>query len=231
MITTREFFSDVFLFGPNDNRLAYMVGKDQKIVVVVDGKEGNEYNRIGGMGESIVLSPDGKSFAYVANIGDKWFVVKNDKEGPEYDDIVMGTPIFSPDGKRFLYGAREDNKWFIVLDGNSGAEEYDGFGQGAQFSPDSKHYTFTANKDNKWFVVLDGKAGPKYDRLFKPAFTAEGVEYLAESDSIGWLLRCRLSYPKSDGEIEVSEEKISWLPEPSAGSKKHECPSCQRKKK
>ena len=128
-----------------------------------------------------------------------------------------------------MYGARKGDRWFVVLDGKAFPQDGHDFVGYFAFSPDSRKFVYAAGKGNQQSVVVDGKAGPKYERLFKPAFTDNGIEYLAESDSVGWLLRCRLSYPKSDGEIEVSEEKVSWLPEPSAGNEKHECKSCQRK--
>jgi len=68
-------------------------------------------------------------------------------------------------------------------------------GESLLFSPDSNHLAYTALKDNKWFIMLDEQAGPKYDRLYKPAFTADGIEYLAEND--GWILRCRQTCTQS----------------------------------
>jgi Tol biopolymer transport system component len=237
MISGNEIISDYFLFGPNDDRLVYMVGKNQQPVVVVDGKPGNEYDVIAGDGESIVLSPDGKGYAYAAKKGDKWFVVKNGEEGPPYDGIVVGTPLFSPDGKRFLYGANQGDKWFIVLDGKRGTETYDGFGQATQFSPDGKHYSFVASNGGKWFVVVDGTAGPEYSGIIKTEFTDTGVEFLAEKESVGWMIRGRLSYPNSDGEMEVTEEKISWLaemsqtPTPRINTEDEVCEPCEAQKK
>jgi len=53
--------------------------------VVVDGKEGKEYDGI--VAGSLKFSPDSKHLAYVAVRGEKRFVVVDGKEGKEYDGI------------------------------------------------------------------------------------------------------------------------------------------------
>jgi hypothetical protein len=218
------------IFRPNNNRVAYGVIKGEKKVAVIDGEEGSPYDGIGGNGASIALSPDGKSFAYAANIGKEWFVVLNGEEQRKYDDIAGGTPIFSPDGKRLFYGAKKEGKWLAVIDGEE-VYEYEVIGRGAFFSSDSKHLVYSAKAKGKWFVVVDGKDGPGYDRLFKPAFTEDGIEYIAERESDGRLLRCRQPYPDSDIDAEaykamVEEIVLSSLPEP-----KGECEPCERNRK
>lgn len=223
------------IFGPNDNRVAHAAIKGEEWVAVIDGKEGPLYDGIGGDGASIALSPDGKSFAYVVNIGKKWFVVLNGEEQRKYDDIATDTPIFSPDGKHLFYGAREEGKWFAVMDGEEGADKYDEIGRGTAFSPDGRHIVYSAIRGNKWFFVLDGKAGPAYDRPFTPAFKDNGIEYLAERDSDGRLLRCRQPYPDSDIDAEAykamaEEIVLASLPEPSRSVKSGGCKNCQRKR-
>jgi hypothetical protein len=217
------------IFGPNDNRIAYAAMKGEKWVVVVDGEKGLEYDGIGGQGYSIALSPDGKSFAYVASIGERWFVVANGEEQRKYDDIAAGTPIFSPDGKHLFYGARKEGKWLVVIDGEEVGDEYEEISKGAVFSSDSKHLMYTAMANGKWFVVLDGKAGPAYDRLYTPAFKDSEIEYLAERESDGRLLRVKQPYPDSDIDAEaykaiVQEVVLASLPEPGEG-----CEACKRK--
>jgi hypothetical protein len=221
---------DPVIFGPNDNRVAYGAMKGGKGVAVIDEKEGPLYDGIGGEGASIALSPDGESFAYAAYIGEKWFVVLNGEEERKYDDIASGSPIFSPDGKHLFYGARKGGKWLVVIDGKEAGDEYEEISKGAVFSSDSKHLMYTAMAHGKWFVVLDGKAGPGYDRLFKPAFKDNGIEYLAERESDGRLLHLRQPYPDSDIDAEaykaiVQEIVLASLPEPGS-----ECESCKRNK-
>jgi hypothetical protein len=205
--------------------------KDDKWVAVVYGKEGASYDGIGGDGASIVLDPDGKSFAYVAYAGGKGFVVLNGEEGRKYDDIAAGTPVFSPDGKRIFYGAKKKNKWVVVIDGEEKTDEYEEISRGAVFSSDGKYLMYTALNNGKWFVVINDKAGPGYDRLFRPVFTEDGIEYLAERESDGRLLRIRQPYPAGDIDAEdykamVEEIVLASLPEP-----KGECEACKRNRK
>jgi len=61
-------------------------------------------------------------------------------------------------------------------------------------------------------------------------FKEDGIEYLAERDSDGRLLRCQQPYPDSDAEAykaKAEEIKVAMLPEP-FGSGEHK--SCQRKR-
>jgi hypothetical protein len=249
-------------FAPDDNRLIYAVNKDGKWMVVIDGEEGPLYDGIAGGGSTIslgssrlersgsiiaqipgaitrsrsgiALNPDRESFAYAAYDEKKWFIVLNGEKQPEYHGITAGTPIFSPDGKHLFYGARLDDKWFTVTDGEEGADEYDEIGQGVRFSPDAKHIVYAARRGDKWFVVLDGKAGKEYDRLFRPVFTGGKIEYLAERDSDGYLLRVGQPYPDSgvDAEAykaEVEETKLAVLPEISTSGKPGgACKSCKK---
>ncbi len=207
------------IFSKDSKHIAYSVMKGPKRMVVVDGKEGPEYGDIG-MG-SVALSPDGESVAYAANRGGKWFVVWNGQEGPEYDGINQGSPVFSPDGKHLVYAAKKDDKWVMVSDGQEGTEfEYDDVSSDTpMFSPDGKHMLYLAMAGDKWFVMMDGQAGPPYDKIYKPVSKADGVEYVAERRSDGWVLRCRQPYPRISPEREILdggetvEEKIARLPE------------------
>lgn len=199
------------IFSEDGRHIAYSIMKGPKHIVIVDGKEGPEYEGINMY--SVVLSPDGESFAYAANKGGKWFVVWNGREGPEYDGIALGSPVFSPDGEDLLYAATKDGKWFLVLDGEPIEYDYDDIGDTFLFSPDGRHFVYAALKDDKWFLVVDGQNGPPYEYVSKPAFKADGIEYLAERND-GWLLRCRQSFMQSGDAGETVEEKISRLPEP-----------------
>jgi roadblock/LC7 domain-containing protein len=122
-----------------------------KWFVVVDGKEGKQYDGIVG---SPIFSPDGKRVAYAAVIGDKQFVVVDGKEGKQYDGIV-GSPIFSPDSKRVAYAAVIGDKQFVVLDGKE-EKQYDVIitirGGRIVFDSDERFH-YLAVKDNKLYLV------------------------------------------------------------------------------
>ena len=73
-------------------------------MVIIDGKEGKQYDSIG---SNIIFSPDSKDLIYWAKSGDKHLVVINEKE--EKHIILSGQVLsFSPDGKHFAYVA--DNR-------------------------------------------------------------------------------------------------------------------------
>jgi hypothetical protein len=83
-----------FLFSPDGQRAAYVakVGEKrfnagEKWSAVVDGKEEQPYDGIGGL----AFSPDSRHVAYVAGAGTKQFVVGDGKEGKQYDGLVKGT--------------------------------------------------------------------------------------------------------------------------------------------
>jgi Tol biopolymer transport system component len=62
------------IFSTDSSRVAYAAWKtDEKLVVVVDGRESNEYDDIGR--DSIVFSPQGTHLAFTARSGSRWFVV------------------------------------------------------------------------------------------------------------------------------------------------------------
>jgi hypothetical protein len=92
-----------FLFSPDSKRVAYVakVGEkrfnvSEKWSAVVDGKEKQAYDGIGGL----IFSPDSRHMAYVAGAGAKQFVVVDGKEGKRYDGLVKGTTCtFDSSGK------------------------------------------------------------------------------------------------------------------------------------
>jgi roadblock/LC7 domain-containing protein len=92
-----------FLFSADSKRAAYVakVGEkrfnvSEKWSAVVDGKEEQAYDGIGGL----IFSPDSRHTAYVAGAEAKQFVVVDSKEGKQYDGLVKGTTCtFDSSGK------------------------------------------------------------------------------------------------------------------------------------
>jgi hypothetical protein len=70
-----------------------------KWFVVVDGKEGKEYDGI--VKGTPVFSPDSKHLAYMARRGGKWFVVIDGEEGKEYDGFLLGSKLVFDSPKSF----------------------------------------------------------------------------------------------------------------------------------
>jgi sulfatase modifying factor 1 len=204
---------DIPVLGPNDNRVAYRAQLEGSWFVIVDNNIGPFFDGI--VDRSIVLSADGKSHAYAVQKGEQWCVVVNDQAGPLYDGIAVDGPVFSPDGKHFAYGAFNHSKYFVVVDGQPmpGYDNYlDISNNSILFSPDSFHLIYKAKMGTKWHMAVDGRLGPAYDKLpFKPTFTDNAVEYLAQRD--GWIFRCKRPFEQSAVEktVAVNEQRLMLL--------------------
>ena len=110
--------------SPDSKSVAFVNQVGKKQCVIVDGKEGKQYDLIleitytkarvnpttsviikTQVGDHIKFSPDSQRIAYKAKVGMKWCVVIDRKEEKEYDGILAGTLTFSPDSKRVAYVA------------------------------------------------------------------------------------------------------------------------------
>lgn len=108
-------------FSPNCNRIAFIVkkwlGNQEKVIAVVDNKEGKEYDKIRGL----IFSPDSRNVVYWGLVEKKWKLVINGKESEEYKQVSHIT--FTPDGK-IGYAASEDSKIIAVIN-NKKTKKYD----------------------------------------------------------------------------------------------------------
>jgi hypothetical protein len=97
------------IFSPDGKRLACVAGAGKTPFVVVDGKEGKHYGRVG-VGAPI-FSPDSRRVAYVAEAGSKWFAVVDGKEGKRYNGILSreGTGLVSRSFDSFSCLCIDDN--------------------------------------------------------------------------------------------------------------------------
>ena len=147
--------------SPDGTRLAFILTRDAKQILVCNGKEGRPYDEVS---HEYVLSPDGKHLAYDAKRGEDELIVHDGKEEGPYEHA--GQCVFSPDSRRFAYVFRSRTpldgryKCAVMLDGKP-SPAYFSAGQPA-FSPDSKHFAYRAKRRGKDFVVLDGKEEPHY---------------------------------------------------------------------
>jgi hypothetical protein len=98
-----------FKVSPDIRRMAYTAQARGRLFVVVDGKEGKEYDAIGK--DSPIFSPDSRRVAYAARMGNKHFMVVDRMEQKSYDGIGGGSLIFSPDSKRVAYTAQVGLNW------------------------------------------------------------------------------------------------------------------------
>ncbi|MCP4254642.1 MAG: PDZ domain-containing protein [Candidatus Scalindua sp.] len=156
------------IVSPDSKHKAYVARKGNKQIVVVDGKESEEYDGI--VKGSLVFSPDSKRIAFVARRGNKQIVVVDGKESGEYDGVVEGSFVFSQDGKRVAFVARRGSKQIVVIDGKESGE-YDGIVEGSfVFSQDGRRVAFVARRGSKQIVIIDGKESGEYDDIVEGSF-------------------------------------------------------------
>lgn len=141
-------------------RVGYAVRADEERYIVLDGKAGPRYARIG----TPHFSPDSKRVAYAAKRADgKLTLVVDGVELGPYDEFAPTSDVFSPDSRRVAYGVRTGGDWHLVADGQPGPA-YDELALHT-FSPDGLRLAYVARRSNEWFVVTDGIEGPPVARL------------------------------------------------------------------
>lgn len=141
--------------SPDGKRYAYAAKHGKKWLMVVDGNESAEFDRIGGA----TFSRDSSRVMFAAMRDDKHYAIIDGKEGVGYDAVDALT--FSPDSKKTAYVAKHDNKWLVAVD-RIEQKEYDRI-MDLAFSPDSRHLAYLANQDEKVFFVMDSVEQKKYD--------------------------------------------------------------------
>jgi hypothetical protein len=147
----------------------FLARKGPNQFVIVDGREGPEYDKIA----SITFSPDKKRMAYLAQKGAAYFAVVDGRESHGHTNISFIS--FSPDGKHVAYSIKKDEKEFVVVDGKEGPK-YDRI-RSIKFSPDGTRVGYEAGRNDnpgKWFAVIDGQEGPAFDEIAGPYFSLDG---------------------------------------------------------
>ena len=148
-------------FSPDGRRVAYVAGRGKNFLVVVDGKEGPEYDRIS-VGAPR-FSADSRRVAYFAERGGKTFAVVDGIESKPFDYGSSDAPIFSPDSRRVIYMAHHGKQTHVVIDGVEVVEpEYVG---DPRFSKSGKRMTYVLARKDQWWVVTDAKEGKPYRGL------------------------------------------------------------------
>jgi Tol biopolymer transport system component len=138
-------------FSKDGRHVAYSVGINGKFVVVLDGKEGKQYDYV----QNVVFSPNGEKLVYIASLNNKTFIVLNGEESTRNGDIR--NVVFSPDSKLIAYQIIYSPGGYSSL--VIGDQEFKNFGnasndfsQNFAFSQDSKEaawITETMSPNNK----------------------------------------------------------------------------------
>jgi len=174
------------VISPDSKHIAYVANYR---LVVIDGKEGKQYDLI----ESHpIFSPDSKHVTYGAVVGDKQILIVDEKEETLYDNIsahglFYKGYLFSPDKKRVVFISSKFISDTVILDGKDGKEYAEIEIYSPTFSPDSKRLAYIAAvtvKKDKELVVVDGKEGKQYDIIsMRPIFSPDSkrVAYLAKT--------------------------------------------------
>ena len=104
-----------FLNSSDGSKFAFIVRKDNKEAVLLNGDFGPFYDKISFM----AFSPDSRRFAYGARVGSDEMVVLDGLPGKIYD-WVLSPRFFSPDSRYFVYKARTSEGDFLVFNESEG---------------------------------------------------------------------------------------------------------------
>lgn len=103
------------VYSPNGEHRAYIAIKNDKLILVIDGKETPSFQRI----VNPKFSPDGNYIVFLARNDDKRFVVVTDLNGSivrqssPYERVF--DTVFTADGKSVAYGAKDGKElWWKV---------------------------------------------------------------------------------------------------------------------
>jgi len=151
----------------------------QKACIGVDGRRGEEFDRVGPPS----LSRDGSHVAYRAHQGDRCFVVVDGVRGP--DGEFMSDPALSADGRIVAYGEKRRGRWSLVVgDRRTPIDHQPTY---VFLSPDGRCVGYCHDErdgagGSRGRVVVDGKPGETFSRVGLPVFSPDGrtVAYAAD---------------------------------------------------
>ncbi len=138
-----------------------VVQRQDKQVVIRDGREGPEYDRVSG----VTFSADGASLAFEAERGGAHVMVLDDREWPLTAQVVQDSFTVSPDNKRLALVARHQDKWQVMVDARPDSPFDFVFAETLRFSPNSAHTGYLALKGQQLVAVVDGQVRDQRDIL------------------------------------------------------------------
>jgi hypothetical protein len=145
-------------FSPNSQHYAYAAISGKRMMVIIDGKEGPKYDRVG---IPVSFSPDSNHSAYPAGLNNSTFMVVDGKGGDRFDNI--NGFLFGPKGDHFAYIATKGDNQFVVSDSQKGPN-FDKVIY-LEYNSEGSHLAYIVQDlfFKTQFVVLDGTKGKEYD--------------------------------------------------------------------
>lgn len=159
-------FVSNIVFSSNGKHYAYLVVKDRKNFVVIDGTEGKKYNMSPRYRDyrwsisSLVLSPDGQKTVYIVRQADE-----------EKQKQLESNPQLWNDQK-FVSSLLSTEREIVVINGEE-SKSYNKIGP-IVFSPDGKQVVFSGTRDAKTFLVINGREDKSYDAIGEIKFSGDG---------------------------------------------------------
>jgi WD40 repeat protein len=171
--------------SPDNRHFAYIASVGGKVVVVLDGKQGPQYDSV--VKHTLSFSADSQRLVYAARRSGKLFLVLDQKEQSLDGDLTPPAfnrnPLLSSDGRHVACILKRNNNVVVLRDGVEG-KPYEQI-VSAAFSPDSQRFLYTAVKGQESFVVVDEVEGKPYRGVGLPLFSPDSrlVVYSARTDA------------------------------------------------
>jgi len=176
-LATYDHDNTTALYSPDTSRFACAAHKNDKLVILLDGKEQTLDADVLEV-QDIAFSPDSKHFAALIESTDGQYILLDGVKQKSHN--IIYSFAFSPDSNHVACIV-SDGRWCVTLDGVEGPK-YDAiYLPSLTFSPDSKHLAYVASYLHEYFLVLDNHQSlPCSNYLFNPiTFTAPDTCSLA----------------------------------------------------
>jgi hypothetical protein len=142
-----------FVYSPRSTRFAFVGSTGEGEVAVLDGVEGETYERISYRFEKrIRFSADDQHFAYVGSRGQQDYLVVDGRELGSFDAVEALT--FAPD-QQLAYAACRNGQCNVVY-GPHRSKNYEGIGPGIAFSPDGRSWAYPATLKGRHYNIAEG---------------------------------------------------------------------------
>jgi hypothetical protein len=220
-----------FQFSPDSRRYGFIAKRNGRTVVVVDGKEGPEFDTVE---PPLLFSPDSKHLAYVGRINERSFVVVDGSVQGPFDIVEDRSVVFSEDGGHIGYVTGWTGRKVAVIDGQPGPL-FESINY-LQFSLNGRRVVYVGKRKDKEFVVTDGVVSRAYGMVSVARVSPDGsrVVYVALRDETSYTVTNGVErktpdrehvnqlYFSPDGKWTASERNAAGSCYMMVGGQKHE---------